>query len=179
VRFRSFGEHTTDATTGLFKRAWGMLQNRFQSREAQSALTVYQSLPQSNDVQALVAQQIVAYFKEDQAAITEFQAIVRELRAATGAPVPQQTNTQIICIGQIHIAHRARRSRGATAAALHCEAHRRGLEVVQHQSDHYNFSRKTIIATPRAGATTPTTSPTGSTARLPQPATLIPIRIQA
>ena len=53
---QKIGENTTDATAGLFKRAWSMLQSRFKSSEAQSALMVYQSLPQSRDVQALVAQ---------------------------------------------------------------------------------------------------------------------------
>src|SRR5689334_20929606 len=73
-------EQASDATTGLLKRAWDVLQRRLTSNEAQSALTVYQSLPQSKDIQALVAQQIVASFKDDSAAIGELQEVLQQLQ---------------------------------------------------------------------------------------------------
>jgi hypothetical protein len=38
---QKLGESTADASAGLVGRAWSMLQGRFKSAEAQSALTVY------------------------------------------------------------------------------------------------------------------------------------------
>jgi hypothetical protein len=117
---QKLGEDTTDRVTLLAQRAWGALQQRFTgSPKAQAALTLYADEPGDPGLQQRIAQQIAACFADHQAAIAEFQAIVRGLRAATGAPVPQQTNTQTISgnarvgvanVGDVHGGSRSGRS---------------------------------------------------------------------
>lgn len=152
---QKIGENTTDATTGLLKRAWGLLQSRFKSSEAQSALTVYQSLPQSADVQALVAQQIATNFQADQAAIAELQGLVRDLRTATGAVSAQRTHTQIFG------------DNAQVGTAISGDVHG-GITLGP-----IDFSRKNILATPSSGSTTPAaTSSAPAQPRPPLPSTL-------
>jgi hypothetical protein len=75
------GENATDTTTQLLGRAWGMLQRRFRGqRKAEAALTIFEDEADKPESQERVAQQIVAVFQHDPAAITELRAIVEELR---------------------------------------------------------------------------------------------------
>lgn len=131
---QKLGENTTDATSGLLKRAWGLLQGRLKSNDAQSALTVYQSLPNSADIQALVAQQIAAHFQADQAAITELRQLVEQLRVSADKPSAQRTH-------QVNVSGNAQVGT-AVAGDFHGD-----LTVGP-----IDFSRKTIIAPGRSAA---------------------------
>jgi hypothetical protein len=92
------GENATDTTTQLLGRAWGMLQRRFRGqRKAEAALTIFEDEADKPESQERLAQQIVAVFQHDPAAITELRAIVEELRRMQPQPMPpQRSHTQII-----------------------------------------------------------------------------------
>ncbi len=92
------GENATDTATQTLGRAWGMLQRRFQGqRKAESALTILEDEADRPESQERVAQQIVALFQSDPAAIAELRAIVEELRRMQPQPLPpQRSHTQTI-----------------------------------------------------------------------------------
>ncbi len=88
------GENATDTAVRVLGRAWGMLQRRFQGqRRAEAALTVLEDEPDRPENQERVAQQIVALFQHDPAAIAELRAIVEELRRTQSQPPRSHTQT--------------------------------------------------------------------------------------
>jgi hypothetical protein len=86
------GEDTTDRVTALAKRAWNVLETRFQGdKKAESALMIYGDEPDDEKSQQRVAQHIAAHFTDD-AARTELREIVAALQAAQpAAPTTQHT----------------------------------------------------------------------------------------
>ena len=92
------GENATDTTTQLLGRAWGMLQRRFRDqRKAEAALTIFEDEADKPESQERVAQQIVAVFQHDPAAIDELRAIVEELRRIQSQSAsPRRSHTQTI-----------------------------------------------------------------------------------
>jgi hypothetical protein len=127
------GENATDTTTQILGRAWGMLQRRFRGqRKAEAALTIFEDEADKPESQERVAQQIVAVFQHDPAAIAELRAIVEELRRIQPQPAPpQRSHTQTIS------------GKAQVGAAVAGDVH--GPITVTQQSGGINFGSGNVI----------------------------------
>ena len=127
------GENATDTTMQLLGRAWGMLQRRFRGqRKAEAALTIFEDEADKPESQERVAQQIVAVFQHDPAAIAELRAIVEELHRIQPQPAqPQRSHTQTIS------------GNARVGAAVAGDVH--GPITVTQQSGGINFGSGTVI----------------------------------
>jgi uncharacterized caspase-like protein len=152
------GENTTDATQGLLKQTWDALKRRFAGNpKAEAALVIYQDEADDPKSQERLAQQIVACFQDNTAAINELSDLARQLTAQLGTPItPSRTHTANVSgnaqvgsltVGDVH--------GGPTVGPI-------------------DFSKRTIVSAP--GQTTPRPTqpahPTPSGSRPALPATL-------
>ena len=122
------GETTTDTAVNALSRAWDMLQRQFAgNRKAEAALDIFEEEANKPDSQARVAQQIVAVFQSDPAAIAELGVLVDELRRLRPQlPAPQRTHNQNIS-GNAHV-----------ETAVTGDVHG-GVNTTTHQSGGINF----------------------------------------
>jgi uncharacterized caspase-like protein len=131
------GENTTDATQGLLKQAWDALKRRFAgSPKAEAALVIYQDEADDPRSQERLAQQIIACFQGNTAAVTELSELVRQLTAQLGA---SQT------LGRTHT--QSFRDNAQVGTAIAGDVHG-GLTVGP-----IDFNKRTVISAP--GQTTP------------------------
>lgn len=87
----------TDRTTQLAQRALGMLQQYFiGAPEAEAALRLYKNEPSNVELQWRITQQVVACFTNQHEAITDLQAVVQNLHAATNTSQQERSHHQTI-----------------------------------------------------------------------------------